>query len=178
MDDVHHHKNELTSIKNPSQFTIFLNIDLRIHRKIPGQKKIVNWENLLYSSKKRNRLKNCYSISYQWIKSLKMFFINVKVEKIFFLLLLLQWRAQKGWLCHQSSTFYVACTPTSPNVWIQTYFFGIPMYVLLAFQVLTLLTTQWIWTYIFKRKVVYYYLSNHQKYLFLGKCILKPNHKF
>ena len=38
MDDVHHHKNELTSIKNPSQFTIFLNIDLRIHRKIPGQK--------------------------------------------------------------------------------------------------------------------------------------------
>ena len=39
MDDVHHHKNELTSIKNPSQFTIFLNIDLRIHRKIPGQKK-------------------------------------------------------------------------------------------------------------------------------------------
>ena len=124
MDDVHHHKNELTSIKNPSQFTIFLNIDLRIHRKIPGQK-IVNWENLLYSSKKRNRLKNCYSISYQWIKSLKMFFINVKVEKIFFLLLLLQWRAQKGWLCHQSSTFYVACT--SPNVWIQTYFFGIPM---------------------------------------------------
>ena len=146
MDDVHHHKNELTSIKNPSQFTIFLNIDLRIHRKIPGQKKIVNWENLLYSSKKRNRLKNCYSISYQWIKSLKMFFINVKVEKIFFLLLLLQWRAQKGWLCHQSSTFYVACTPTSPNVWIQAYFFGIPMYVLLAFQVLTLLTTQWIWT--------------------------------
>ena len=41
MDDVHHHKNELTSMKNPSQFTIFLNIDLRIHRKIPEQK-IVN----------------------------------------------------------------------------------------------------------------------------------------
>ena len=49
MDDVHHHKNELTSIKNPSQFTIFLSIDLRIQGLMKGLQPTWNESKILNS---------------------------------------------------------------------------------------------------------------------------------